>query len=362
MGKADTVTKSYMRKNSIFADAFNYLIYNGEKRILPEQLRELDPTELAILPNTVHGKSVFKTKNRYRDLLKSAVIMEDQKAAYVILGVENQTDIHYAMPVRNMIYDALQYGRQVDTITAQHRQDLQKSKATGEAAEKLHGAEYISGFSKQDKILPVITLVVHFGAEEWDGPTSLKEMFEEYDEPLMDFIQDYKIHLIDPAKLSDEALKNFHTSLGYVLGYMKHSKTKKELQTYLMANDMMALDIDVIQVLQALTGLQVDVKEDEDKVELCGALKEWSEDERREGRAEGRTEGILEGRLHSLHSHILMCLSTKGDVSADLKGKIETETDPELLDRWFTCALSCAGPEDFLERISSNSDGIYSEV
>ena len=35
MGKADTVTKSYMRKNSIFADAFNYLIYNGKKGSFP---------------------------------------------------------------------------------------------------------------------------------------------------------------------------------------------------------------------------------------------------------------------------------------------------------------------------------------
>lgn len=38
-------------------------------------------------------------------------VMTDDKAAYVLFGVEAQTDIHYAMPVRNVIYDALQYGR-----------------------------------------------------------------------------------------------------------------------------------------------------------------------------------------------------------------------------------------------------------
>ena len=36
MGKADIVTKAYMRKSNIFADAFNYLIYNGRKVINPE--------------------------------------------------------------------------------------------------------------------------------------------------------------------------------------------------------------------------------------------------------------------------------------------------------------------------------------
>ncbi|MEE1243638.1 MAG: transposase, partial [Frisingicoccus sp.] len=33
MGKTDTITKDYMADNHIFADAFNYLIYNGEQVI-----------------------------------------------------------------------------------------------------------------------------------------------------------------------------------------------------------------------------------------------------------------------------------------------------------------------------------------
>ena len=41
MGKVDTVTKAYMRKNNFFADAFNYLIYDGKPVVNPEQLREL---------------------------------------------------------------------------------------------------------------------------------------------------------------------------------------------------------------------------------------------------------------------------------------------------------------------------------
>ena len=97
MGKADTVTKAYMRKNEVFADAFNYLIYGGRMCIDPAQLQEVDTTEIA-LP--------FGSQD---------------EAAYILLGIENQTDIHYAMPVRNMIYDALQYGRQVADIATKHR-------------------------------------------------------------------------------------------------------------------------------------------------------------------------------------------------------------------------------------------------
>lgn len=44
---------------------------------------------------------------KYRDVLKSAVFMENGKAAYLLLGIENQTSVHYAAPVKNLLYDAL---------------------------------------------------------------------------------------------------------------------------------------------------------------------------------------------------------------------------------------------------------------
>ena len=118
MGLADTVTKAYMKDNSVFADAFNYLIYGGEAVVDPKQLQELDTTEIA-LPfgsQDEEGKQPEEAVQKYRDVLKSAIIKQDDEAAYILLGIENQTDIHYAMPVRNIIYDALQYGKQVPSI------------------------------------------------------------------------------------------------------------------------------------------------------------------------------------------------------------------------------------------------------
>ena len=45
MGVADTTTKEYMRGSKVFADAFNYFIYGGEKVVDPEFLHELDTTD-----------------------------------------------------------------------------------------------------------------------------------------------------------------------------------------------------------------------------------------------------------------------------------------------------------------------------
>ena len=48
MGVKDTVTKDYMNDPRIFADAFNFLLYNGKQVILPEKLHSIDTTMIGI--------------------------------------------------------------------------------------------------------------------------------------------------------------------------------------------------------------------------------------------------------------------------------------------------------------------------
>ena len=282
MSKKDTVTKAFMRENTVFADAFNYLIFNGKKVIQPEQLQELDTTELVQL--IAKGKNnKNESVQKYRDILKAAVIMEDENADYLLLGIENQPEIHYAMPVRNMIYDALQYGNQVAAIAAQN---VKEKKAPTRA-------EFLSGFYKADKLGPVITLVLHFGVDPWDGATSLHEMMDFPLEEMRTFIQDYKIHLIDPAALEPDELEKFSTSLREVLGCIKYSKDKEKLSSFIRNNTRMMLEINAARVIQAITNITLDLSEEVEEVDMCKAIDDMMQDSREEGKAEGRTEGIL---------------------------------------------------------------------
>ena len=291
MSKKDTITKAFMRENAVFADAFNYLIFNGKKVIQPEQLRELDTTELVQL--VVKGKkSSNEAIQKYRDVLKTAVIMEDENADYLLLGIENQTEVHYAMPVRNMIYDALQYGNQVSAIAAENAK--KKNAATR--------AEFLSGFHKADKLRPVITLVVHFGAESWDGATSLHEMMDFPLEEMRTFIQDYKIHLIDPAAIEPEELEKFSTSLREVLGCIKYSKDKEKLSSFIRDNTRMTLELNAARVIQAITNVTLDLSEETEEVDMCKAIDDMMQDSRAEGLAEGMEKGKAEGILFTLTS------------------------------------------------------------
>ena len=155
MSLQDTVTKQYVSDPKVFADAFNYLIYSGRQVIRPEQLTDLDATQFAI-PYREDEEGKPEATQKYRDVLKTLAVKTDEYCTYLVLGIENQSNVHYAMPVRNMLYDAMQYEKQVRQLAAAHRK--KHDAATSD--------EYLSGMSREDKIAPVITLVINLAAKD----------------------------------------------------------------------------------------------------------------------------------------------------------------------------------------------------
>ena len=208
MGAIDTEAKAYMSDKTRFADAFNFAIYNGDYVIQPDNLNPMDTVAIT-LPYGVNAKAAIQ---KYRDLLKLYTAMQDEQAIYLVLGLELQTHIHYAMPVRGMLYDALNYSQQVTEAAASYRKDK-----TGQSSE-----EFLSGFRKGDRLMPVITLTLCLSAEPWDAPTSIHEMLSVTDERLLKFVPDYKLNLLTPAQIAEEDFGKFRTGLGAVMQFAKH--------------------------------------------------------------------------------------------------------------------------------------------
>ena len=147
--------------------------------------------------------------------------------------------------------------------------------------------EYLSGFYKEDRIRPVITLVVHFGADEWDGPLSLYEMMDLEDEKLLEFVQDYRIFLIDPYKLTDNDLEKFSSSLGDVLGYIKYSKDKNALSKFLNDSQVMIMDNDAARVIRDITNTPIYVPDGKGEIDMCKAVRDMIDESKQEGMAAG---------------------------------------------------------------------------
>ena len=221
--------------------------------------------------------------------------MEADFGAYsLILAGESQTGVHYAMPVRNMLYDALEYTKQIEALAYGHKM----------SGEKLAGDEFLSGIRREDKLVPVVTAVLYFG-DRWDGAKSLHEMFRlgPETEALREYIPDYKIHLISVQELSDEAA--FRSPLQQIFSMVKYNKDKKKLYRYVTEHREELRQFDDVEMTAALVLLgeqkrlaQMLAEQETEAFDMCRAIDELIEDGRTEGLAEGQTAG--EERLSKL--------------------------------------------------------------
>ena len=267
MSQADIYTKRFISQNDVFADVFNFFLFGGERVINPESLHDENIEETAwILGTDVGGKNV-QSVQKFRNVLKTAVFKNDGRTFYIMLGVENQSSIHNAMPVRNAIYDFLQYGKQVDAIAADHRR---------KGFARMSGADFLSGVTKEDRLIPVITLVVYFGAQKWDAPLSLHDMMN-LDDRLSPFVPDYKINLIEPATMSDEDIAKFATDFGYVMLFLKHMKDKSKIMELLSMDNSpySKISTEAAFVLNSCANIEINIGESKEETDMCQGIKEW---------------------------------------------------------------------------------------
>ena len=258
--RADTITKDYVKDAGVFADIFNYYIYGGRQVILPEQLTERDSTKIA-LPYGADGAVVPVQK--FRDVQKLYAAMTDGKMEYVLYGAENQAEIHYAMPVKNNLYDALEYAGQVEEAAKSHRKEMKRKKEEGEASAEEGGktpsaGEFLSGFWVDDRLIPSITVTIFFGSEEWDGPLSLFEMMDVSDPDVLACMDNYHVRLIAPAQMTD--------------------------------------------VIEAITNSGIKYDESEEVVDVCQAIREIRMEERKIGEQDGELKKAREAaeNLHEM--------------------------------------------------------------
>ena len=153
------------------------------------------------------------------------------------------------------------------------------------------------GFHKDEYLLPVITLVIYFGADKWDAPRSIHKMMLVRDERILQYTSDYKINLIAPEELSDTELEKFQTELCELLKFIKYSKDKKRLEE-VVAEDAAFKNISkrTADAINTITHSEMKFPEGKETVDMCKAIQDIRKDAIAEGKAEGRAEGKAEGR------------------------------------------------------------------
>ena len=167
MGKSSTAVNHWMRDRGRFADLFNGVVFDGEQVVCPEDLEEARGESDILVPDQDKNE---RQVQRYRD-----IVMQWKKGPYLaLLACESQSGVHYAMPVRNMLY---------------------------------------------------------YGEKEWDGSRDLYGMFpggqeEQMCKMLKNYVPDYRINLVDVGKIHDP--EKFTSDLQLIFGMLKYRGDMRE--------------------------------------------------------------------------------------------------------------------------------------
>ena len=199
MPRPDEALKEFLGDDKVYAAVFNGYFFNGKNIIDPQKLERADTA----YAKSVKTNSKIEKINKYRDNVRRTSL-----GYFVILAIEDQDKIHYAMPIRKMLYDVLGYSTEVTALG-----DIQDNR-TWTVDEKL------SKVAKGTKVTPIVTVVLYTGEAKWDGPRTLHDMMD-ISEELRPFVPDYPLYVIDighDEKLSfpNDALEELRVTLSAI--------------------------------------------------------------------------------------------------------------------------------------------------
>ena len=204
---ADRAKDHYEKKlgnyDDVFADIFNVLVFRGEKRILDSELS----TGMARSGYQVDGQFA----EQERDILK---YWETNCMKLSVLGIENQTKEDPDLAARCISYDGADYRDQLRDRASARRENR---KRRNEGKEPLPVPDFH----------PVVTLVLYFGDNHWQGSLRLKDYLK-IPEGMEDFVPDYRINLVEVAFLDPETVRLFKSDFRFVAEYFVQTRRAKE--------------------------------------------------------------------------------------------------------------------------------------
>lgn len=123
---------------------------------------------------------------------------------------------------------------------------------------------------------------------------------------------------------------------------MRCRKDKEGLKRLLdRSPEYQRVDADTLELLSVMLNIPriweerikyLDQGEEKEEYNMCQALQEWIEEERKAGEAEGKAEGKAEA--------VLYLLEEKGEISEELRAAIMSQKDTDVLHQ---CLLEAAG-------------------
>ena len=270
MGQMDTFTKEYLRRDRVFADLVNMALFHGKARISPGNLQEVDTTSEAIVISFDTQRSSNITL--IRDIIKKVTWNTDY-GQFIYVGIENQTAIDYAMPLRVSASSDLFWFRDMRVMQ-------------GKLRENRHVRDLLTSVPKGTTIPMMVAIVLYWGETPWDAPNTLLDMHAPFPPELKALIPSYPYIIIQPRALSQRNVNLLQTDLKCIFQCMRLSNDPKALNN-LVTRSPRFKKIDALAALiineRLNLHLRINKTQREGDINMCQAWKELLAEERDKG-------------------------------------------------------------------------------
>ena len=227
------------------------------------------------------------------------------------------------MEFRRVLFrsDGMDYEEQIRNLWKQRMECQKQARRIGKPLEHLTAAEYLSRFRKNDRLIPIISLVFYYGSDPWDGPQDLYDMFrlegsEEEKVVLEKYLPNYKINLVDAERMNEQEIKYFSEDLQVILTMLKYRHEKNELKEYINKQKRYFQNVDyetsqVIKVFLNMKSIPGETDERKVNVNMCEALEEMYNDAIKEGMEAGTKRKLIEQVMKKVKKELFIPLSSR---------------------------------------------------
>lgn len=234
MGQKDITEKILEDYNDVFADIVNVLLFRGNRIVKEESLKE---TKV----KSQYKAEAGKLHEQERDVAK---YWQDGNALVAICGLENQTVEEKYMPLRVFSYDGASYRRQ------------------------------LLSENDENPIVPVVSLVLHFGMKEWSSHHNLKGVID-IPKELEPYVNDYKANIFNIAFLDDETVQMFQSDFRIVADFFVQKRKNKD---YVPDEHKIKHVDEMLKLLQVLTGddrynVKFSEAEKKEDIKMCDVME-----------------------------------------------------------------------------------------
>ena len=270
MGRKDMAAKALMRRNDVFADAFNTLFRRAGVSVDAGSLVERNPE---IVVPFVWRRGGWM--GRMNDLVNKGIVRRMGNTDCVLMCLENQSEVALDMPLRNLLSAG---GRWEVCREMQEQRNLAEGKLKD-------NAEFLSGLRRGELLPPVVVLALYLGKKPWSGPMRLQEMVDVRNPELRAFMADCPTNVVSLVDLAEDMVWGMKSHLRPLSWLLRTQDDDGEMLRRARA-DPLFLDAPSVlyRTFNELTGADLAVPRQKEHNNMCLAIEKMKEKGRREER------------------------------------------------------------------------------